>query len=144
MGSYIDKSDLDLALSRAELTGLTDDEGAGIPNDEVIARAIADAEALVESYAGKRYAVPLSSATAMVKRLCVVIARFNLCDRRRNMPESVRETYQDAIKLLQDVSTGKAKLDGLSEAESASGKVTSAGVVDGGERIFDRQKLKVM
>lgn len=140
--SYITRSDLDVPFD--VLLQLTDDEGAGSINDEVIAKAITNAEADVDGYAGGRYSLPLSPVTDKVKQLAHDIAVWRLYTRRDfDPPESVKQRYEAAIKFLRDLKDGKAQLAGVTERHQDTDRFGSGGsTTSGNERIFSREDLE--
>jgi len=67
--SYSAQSDLLEQISEDKLIQLTDDLDAGTIDTDVITRAIADADAQIDSYCGKRYNVPFSTVPTMIRKL---------------------------------------------------------------------------
>jgi phage gp36-like protein len=108
---YAVKADLSpRRISAAELVQLTDDTNSGITNDQVITDVLTEASALIDSYCRVRYTVPLQSSD-QVKGLCLTLAEYFLYLRRKRVNTDVRQSYEDAIAFLKDVSNGKAGLD---------------------------------
>jgi phage gp36-like protein len=109
--SYAAKADLSpRRISAAELIQLTDDTNSGSTNDQVITDVLTEASALIDSYCRVRYSVPLQ-ASDQVKGLCLTLSEYFLYLRRKRVKPDVRQSYEDAISFLKDVSTGKAGLD---------------------------------
>jgi phage gp36-like protein len=109
--SYAVKADLSpRRISASELVQLTDDTNSGSTNDQVITDVLTEASALIESYCRVRYTVPLQ-ASDQVKGLCLTLAEYYLYLRRKRVKDDVRQSYEDAIAFLKDVSSGKAGLD---------------------------------
>jgi phage gp36-like protein len=126
---YAVKADLSpRRISAPELVQLTDDTNSGSTNDQVITDVLTEASALIDSYCRVRYTVPLQSSD-QVKGLCLTLAEYFLYLRRKRVKPDVRQSYEDAIAFLKDVSTGKAGLDQPSTAtpQTSGGdvKVTS-------------------
>lgn len=71
-------------------------------------RALTDASALIDSYLARRYLLPLASVPQVLIPYCLDIARYKL-DRIRSR-EDVRQRYEDAIKWLEMVASGKVYL----------------------------------
>jgi phage gp36-like protein len=71
--------------------------------DVFLARAASE----MDSRLAVRYAVPVVGASVL-KAPCMDIARYRLFDDAA--PETVRERYQDAIRWLADLATGRAVL----------------------------------
>jgi phage gp36-like protein len=107
-------------ISNAELIQLTDDTNSGAVNAQLVSDILDEASAVVDSYAGQRYGVPLQTSL-QVKGLTLTIAEYLLYLRRKRMKEDVRQAYEDAISFLRDVSSGKARLDQPAAATQQSG-----------------------
>jgi len=141
MGSYITSADLATRLESAVLIALTDDANEGEVNAAVEEQAIAEAEGEFNSYASARYGIPVSPVEAMVKKICLDLAVKNLYARRGRIPEDVRADHKEAVDWLSKLATGKVVL-AAAENASPDERVTGAGVVAGGERLFTRETLK--
>ncbi len=133
---YITNSDLNMPDDL--LIQLTDDEGTGAVNQPRVDDAILKAEALIDSYCGKRYLVPFTAAPIIVKDLAATIARYKLYSRRALVSDDMAALYKDAVKTLTDISLGKASL-GVDPIPQGSSEV--GGVISGPERIFGRDKM---
>lgn len=115
--SYSTQDDLLKHVTSDDLTQLTDDEGSGMVAADRVADAIADADATIDGYLARRYALPLSPVPALVNHLSVDIALYNLyCRRPGTMPEARKDRYDAALKQLTDLAKGLAVLPGASEA----------------------------
>jgi phage gp36-like protein len=134
---YCTKTDIQKEISDEELIGLTDDESAGIINDDRVTEAIADADGLIDSYCGKVVAVPFVTVPPVIKKHSKTIAIYNLYSRRGVAPEIRRKNYEDAIVHLKDISTGKAALPPIEEAD-VSEEVQAARTED--DRTFTMGK----
>jgi phage gp36-like protein len=108
--AYSTQTDIEEQLSQSELIQLTDDAGSGSVDTSVVSRAIADADDEVNSYLQERYAVPVSPAPGLVRKLSVDIAIYNLFA-RRDIEAPVRtRRYEDAVRLLKALARGEASL----------------------------------
>ncbi|MDZ7831633.1 MAG: DUF1320 domain-containing protein [Desulfobacterales bacterium] len=137
---YSTQSDILDQIDETTLVSLTDDAGTGSVDDDVVTRAIADADAEIDGYCGKKYEVPFSPVPDLIRKFSVVIAIKNLFARRRGAPDSRRQDYEDAIKFLKEVSKGNAT---LGEDDPADVPQSShAPEIESADRIFDRDSLK--
>jgi phage gp36-like protein len=134
---YSLKVDILTEISEEELVGLTDDESQGIVNEARVTAAIAKADALIDSYCGQVETVPFMTVPPIVKQHSITIAIYYLYGRRAAIPETRKETYDNAIAHLKDISTGKAALPIAGEETGADGIETSR---DEDERIFTMGK----
>lgn len=108
---YAVKADLTpRRVSQQDLIELTDDVNAGAMDDACINDILTESSGTVDSYCRLRYATPLQ-ASEQVKGLCLDLAEYKLFSRRRRIPESVKDNYDNAIGFLKDVAAGRAVLD---------------------------------
>lgn len=89
------------------LTNL-DTPTATIVSPVPLTRALTDAAALIDSYIGRRYLLPMAVTPRVLIPYALDIARYRL-DRIRNR-EDVRARYEDAIKWLEMVAKGTLDL----------------------------------
>jgi phage gp36-like protein len=115
-----------------ELAQLTAEEGE-LPDPQVVAEAIARADAEIDSYLALRYPVPLTTASKRVKSLSVDLALYQLYSRRGLAPEVRRRRYEDAVAFLRQVALGQAVIDG------AGGDAPED--IAGADRLFSRDGL---
>ena len=108
--AYCTQTDLLESISEADLVDITDDADAGTIDTDAVDRAIADADAEINTYCAVQYDVPFATVPAMVRKLAVDIAIYNLYARRRGAPEDRKERYDNAIALLKSVSDGTVSL----------------------------------
>jgi phage gp36-like protein len=115
--AYSVKADIQKEISDAELIGLTDDAGTGAIVDAPIIAAIARADALIDSYAGKVETVPFTTVPDIIKQHSITIAIYFLFARRSVVPENRAQNYKDAVAWLKDLAVGKAALPPTTEAD---------------------------
>ena len=140
--AYCTQSDILEQLDEDVLIQLTDDADAGAVDASVVARAIIDADAEIDSYCGVRHTVPFTTVPEIIRKVSVDIAIYNLYVRRKGAPESRKERYDNAIRFLKDVSMGKASL-GENDPEGTPPDTHAPQMSpDNPERIFTREKLK--
>lgn len=112
MGRYLTTAALMERFGPGEMVLLTDRAGSGVPDDALIERALADAEARVDAvYSGAMPApVPL-----LVQQVVADIARYGLAGDRaydsegRAQPVAVR--YREALNILDGLAAGRIRLD---------------------------------
>ena len=103
-----------------------------------IDRAIADAGALIDGFLKPRYALPLNPVPPLVKRLALTIAVYEA--HASVAGDKVRRDYDDALKLLGQISSGAVKLD-ANGLEPASSGANGARITDR-DRPFTADNLK--
>lgn len=106
------------------------DRGTGAapatPDADLFARAIADADALIDGYLFGRYALPIAGGTPPVlvdisQRIAIYNAHSNVASGK------IRQDYEDAMKQLKLIGDGVLKLNiaGAEPAGSGGGTVTT-------------------
>lgn len=136
--SYATKQDLIDRVGAEELIQLTDRSGAGDIDDEVIARALADADADINGYLAARATLPLTAPyPPLLVRLACTLAHYYLYVQPN---EAVTNRYKAAVKTLEGLSDGTVSL-GL-DAAGAGEVATDSGVtIVSDARTFTRQTL---
>ena len=135
---YATKSDMLKRYEESELVQLTDIEEpyTSAIVDSVLDNALDNASASIDLYL-HRYDLPLSSIPAALIEMTCTLAFYKL--NRNRITEDMRQDYEDVMKMLGDISSGKAKLDaGGNEPTSAA----AIARVDGPNRTFNRDSLK--
>lgn len=106
--SYAALADLVARAGDVELRQIADRDRDLIPDQDVVAAALAHADNLVNGYVGAKYAVPLTTVPDLVRTWATSIARYIL--HRNGAPEHVAQDYKDAIQALKDVAAGRIAL----------------------------------
>lgn len=138
--AYSTQTDLEEQIGPDELIQLTDDTGSGTVDTSVVDRAIADADAEIDSYCGSRYIMPFSPVPAMIRKLSVDLAIYNLSSRRAilKITDERQNRYDNAVRFLRDVSAGRVSLGADTPAEPSDGLPQSTHAND--DRIFSMGK----
>ena len=111
--AYSALTDIQGILPDETLKQITDDVNGTTIIQVKIDKAISDADEVINSYIGNRYQLPLSSPyPKLVIKLSTDIAIYNLYRRRSGIatPEIIIKAYDEAMKMLRDIQTGKAIL----------------------------------
>ncbi|OBW98052.1 DUF1320 domain-containing protein [Gallibacterium anatis] len=115
---YITTERLIATFSRQILIQLSNDDSRAteiaLP---VIEMAIRFAEERIDAALRSRYPLPLQNTPTLIESHACALARYWLYARRpeMKMPETVKEVYQQAIKELEQIATGKLHL-GVADA----------------------------
>lgn len=99
------------------------EEPTGEIDAALIARAIADADALIDGYLKVRYALPLASVPSLVTDLSLVISVYKA--HAHVAAEKIVNDYRDALKTLKEIAQGLIQLDvdGVEPAPSGAAEV---------------------
>ena len=134
---YCTETDVKLAIPEADLVQLTDDSDAGVVDSDVVTRAIADADAEIDSYIGVKHGLPLASTPAIIRRISVDIAIHNLYQRRQGPPEFRAKKYENAIAILWKIASGDLKIGTSDDKNVAVPGLLSSSP----SRVFSRDDL---
>lgn len=138
--AYHTKADILKQIDEDVLIQLTDDDDAGVVDDDIITAQIARTDALINGYCGKRYAVPFTTVPEVVNGFAVDISIYGFYGRRKGAPEDVRNRYKDAIDFFKGVASGKNSL-GENDPEGSTADAPQMSTSNP-ERIFTRDKMK--
>lgn len=136
--AYVTEQELTARFGQDEILALADRDQDGTPDPDVLAQAITDASAEVDSYLGTRYSVPMATAPASIKTAAADIARYRMMD-DRPLDEAVKR-YDNAIRFLRDVATGRASL-GVTEGQAEPEPFRYAATRTQADRIYSRETL---
>lgn len=108
----------------------------------VVARHLADAQALVDGYLARAATLPLATVPAALTRITCDIARYFLWGETAEKDGPVHRAYVDALRWLRDVADGRIRLDmdGAPVAQPGGGAVSFGAA----ERVFSRDSLRGM
>ncbi|PWE29968.1 DUF1320 domain-containing protein [Maritimibacter sp. 55A14] len=111
---------------------------AGLIDQAVVDRALADADAIIDAALMVRYKLPLASVPALVADLAQAIAIWKL--HTATPDQKIEADYKDAQKTLDDLSKGLKRLN-VAGVEPASSGSSGAQITDR-ERPFTAKNLK--
>lgn len=105
---YASRKDLEHAAGGlAKLVQLADRNGDGVPDDDYIAGAQAKAEGVIDSYAGKRYRVPIANPSNVLVQMAADETIFQLALRGNGPTQDQTDDRELRHQWLKDLSEGK-------------------------------------
>lgn len=109
---YSAQSDIEAVLTPALTAQLADDDGDGDGDADVLARVVAEADALIDSYCGGRYATPFSPVPQVVTTASAILAAHGLMARKgfAKDEEPIVARRTEIIAWLRDVASGRAHI----------------------------------
>ena len=107
---YCSIDDLIKRISLEDLTQLSDDDGDGEYDENIVNEAIEYAQDIIDGYVGKKYQVPLDPAPEIIKRIAVDLAIYWLYSRSDEIPEEIENRYKNQIKMLEDIAKGNISI----------------------------------
>ncbi|TWC35059.1 phage gp36-like protein [Pseudomonas sp. SJZ079] len=102
--ALIERHGLDAVLLVAD----RDDDG--VVDAAVVAKALADATAEIDTYVGARHRLPLPSVPEVLVRLCCDISLYRLSADAGSNTEEKRKRFEDAVSLLIRIAGGSVSL----------------------------------
>jgi len=129
---YCSIDDLIKRISLEDLTQLSDDDGDGEYDENIVNEAIEYAQDIIDGYVGKKYQVPLDPIPEIIKRIAVDLAIYWLYSRSDEIPEEIENRYKNQIKMLEDIAKGNISIGVLVVEED--GVYQAGKTLD--ERIF--------
>lgn len=144
--AYASNADIEERLGSAVYVQLTDDAGTGAADEDKVTEARLAAEGEVDSYLGRRYAVPVDASAeatlaALLKSIVLDLAEYRLHGRRPPVPEAVREKRQSAVNWLGQVAVGKLALPSVAELPANTSQGFYAASTSA-ERVMSRDELE--
>ena len=139
--AYCTLDQLNDRFGPATLIALTDraDVPTGAVDLDVLGRAVADADAMIDGYLAARYALPLASTPALI---AVVSQDITLWKLHLGEPSAkVKADYDAALRTLRDISAGAIRIPEASGLDPAA-PGTSGVVVTDRERPFAADQMK--
>lgn len=137
---YCDLDDIRDGMDEEEIIRYTDDYDTGLVNTSVTDKAIEGAGAMIDAHLATRLTVPVDPVPDILRELAVDIAIYKICSRRSQAPEEIRVKYEDAIRFLEKVASGKTTIPGASAAPASRSNDRVS--MSGSDRIFSRDKMK--
>jgi len=126
-----------------DLIQITDPNGVAL-DEAVLARALGDASAEIDSYLEGRYPLPLVAVPESLKVLACSIAMYRLQALRPLQDvEDARKRYEDAVRFLRSVAKGEINLGLSAGAQPARAANDALLATDrAGDRQFSRDRLR--
>ena len=144
--AYASNADVEERLGTSVCVQLTDDAGTGLVDGDKVTEARIGSEGEVDSYLGRRCAVPVDleahpELAAVLKSVTLDLVEYRLHARRQPVPQDVRLKRDAALQWLQRVASGQAVLPAATEPKGnpATG---IAGTVIGARRVLTRDQME--
>jgi len=116
--AYTTQTNLENLFSKDKIRMLTDDDSDGAADAGVLLEIIANADALIDGWIGRRYTTPVSPTPVILITLSNNITFYMMFARRGSLPpDNVQVLYDGAIEFLKAVSEGEAVIPGLSQEQ---------------------------
>jgi phage gp36-like protein len=107
---YATKEDIDDLYGEDLLVRVADYDRDGTPDDAVIAKALLSADEICDAYLSAQYTIPVTPTPGVVRTCAIDIAIYKMALPRTGRTDEMRVRYEDALALLEKISTGKVGL----------------------------------
>jgi phage gp36-like protein len=134
--TFASAQDLQDRFGLDELRLVADRDSDGVPDAEVIAAALEDADSEIVALIAGAASIDAGNVPRNLVRIACNIARYYLYQAAPT--EDVRQRYEDAVKFLGLVRKGEAGLDGGTAAPTIIAPSPKAAATEPGSRIFRR------
>jgi phage gp36-like protein len=130
--SYATQAQLVERYGEQMMLDLTDraEPPAGEIDGDVVDRALADTDAIIDGFLKGRYALPLATTPTLVTQLAIDISIYKL--HRTVASEKIEKDYKQALATLRDIANGTVRLDVAGAEPASSG--------NNGVRVNDRPR----
>lgn len=115
--TYATLQDLQTLCGERELIQLTDrsDPPVDAIDEDIVQAALAWADGRINSYVAAAYTLPLVTNPPLLTDLACDLARFRLY--KEAAPHEVKSRHDEALKMLQQIAGGRAKIPGVAGDE---------------------------
>lgn len=142
--AYCSLDDLKKKIDEATLVQLTDTTGAGVVDTAKTDRAIRDADAMINAYAGKVYKVPINPVPYVIADTSATLAIVNL-HRFRSVDTPVWSAEQGrAMEFLKNVADGAVTVEGAIPQPAPADDISDTAGFTTAQRLFSRDLMKDM
>lgn len=107
---YATKTDIDELYGEDLLIRIADYNRDGAPDDDVVDRGLQSADEICNAYLSAQYSVPVIPTPGVVRTCAIDIAVYKIALGRGGRTDEMRVRYEDALLILERISTGKIGL----------------------------------
>lgn len=107
---YATKEDIDELYGTDLLVKIADYDRDGTPDPLVVDKGLQAADEICDAYLSAQYTIPVVPAPGVVKNCAIDIAVYKIALGRGGRTDEMRVRYEDALALLEKISTGKVGL----------------------------------
>lgn len=146
--AYATEADIVELYGAHALAAVADRDYDGAADNAAVARALDDASGEMDLYIGAAYPLPLAAEVPALRQPCIDIAVYRLASSNGAvLTEEIRKRFDDAMKLLEKIASGKAKLTLPPDPDPdpddpLDGQGPRPVVISGPERLFSREKMR--
>jgi phage gp36-like protein len=137
---YCSYEDIQKAMIDTDLALLLEEGADEAAKQAIVTRVIEDADSVIDGYCSSVYPVPFTEVPAIIRKISVDIAIFNLyAQQAENVPDARELAYKEAVKLLDKIA--KKIIQPIPESDQAIAPETTVNITSN-TRVFSRDNLK--
>lgn len=121
--AYATVDDMIQMWGEIEVTRSSDRDGNGVPDVGVVSKALDDEAATIDSYLGVKYDLPIDPVPGVLATHNLAMALYRMSLDGGTLTKEKRVRYEDCLRWLRDVASGKASLDGTDQPATKLGGV---------------------
>jgi phage gp36-like protein len=107
---YATKEDIDDLYGEDLLVRLADLDKDGVPDADVVEKALRGADEVCDAFLSAQYTVPVVPTPGVVRSCAIDIAVYKIALGVTTRTTEMRQRYEDAIELLKMIASGKVGL----------------------------------
>lgn len=107
---YATKEDIDELYGTDLLVRVADYDRDGTPDPAVVAKGLEGADEICDAYLSAQYTIPVVPTPGVVRNCAIDIAVYKMALGRTGRTDEMRVRYEDALAILEKISTGKIGL----------------------------------
>ncbi len=119
--AYATEDDIVELYGEDLLLRVADLDKDGVADQEVIEKALLGADDVCNAYLSAQYAIPVTPTPGVVRTCAIDIAVYRMALQRGGRTDEMRVRYEDALALLEKISTGKVGLGQLPQDTDGDG-----------------------
>jgi phage gp36-like protein len=136
--------ELQARLGADDIARLANRDTATGEDATAIATALTDAEAEILGYVRLVATLPLVDVPEILKRICAVVARYNLMRRDTTADHPAYISYKDSVRELQAIASGQIALPIVSGDNTGSNAAAASFTSLTSTRVFSDTALSAM
>jgi phage gp36-like protein len=125
--TILTQPELEARLGADDIARLANRDVAVGEESTAITTALADAEAEILGYVRLVATLPLVDVPEILKRICAVVARYNLWRRELPADHPAYISYKDSVRELQQIASGQIALPIVSGSNTGTNAASTAG-----------------
>ena len=104
--AYATQDDIADVYGEDILTLVADAEDLASVDERKMQRGLDEATAIINGYIGRAVSLPLASTPNLLRTICIDITVYRMCLDNVRRSDEMRQRYEDALKMLENIAKG--------------------------------------